>query len=127
MGLLVYRYVQRLSRISRCVPPPRLTRLVLQWPPTYTQQLPLDSSGVEHLNRLAWPILQAKNVSVLDAYWLSLARPDHRQPVRNNNIGGRLVHAGPEVYSVLMRMWVMFVLESINPNYRQEVSAESKL
>jgi hypothetical protein len=55
------------------------------------------------------------NVSVLDAYWLSLARPDHRDARERNALGKRLVHAGPQVYGALMRQWSLILQQELCP------------
>jgi hypothetical protein len=62
-------------------------------------------------NDIAWQVMAEMNVLVMDAYWLTLSRPDHRETLHDNILGARLAHAGPEVYSVLVRKWAMMILE----------------
>jgi hypothetical protein len=51
----------------------------------------------------------------MDAYWLTLSRPDHRESDRFNSLGPKLVHAGPQVYYVLMRASGAMMIPSHNP------------
>jgi hypothetical protein len=83
------------------------------WRPGSIQNLPSDASAVAYLNDIAWDILSSRDVPVMDAYWLTLARPDHRDVNEQNAIGKRMVHGGPEIYSVLTRKWAMMILESL--------------
>jgi hypothetical protein len=50
--------------------------------------------------------MKEADIPVLDSYWLTLARPDHREVDVDNSIGKHLVHAGPQVYDSLVRQWV---------------------
>ena len=90
------------------------------WPTDRWQLLPADPTAVSVWNEVAWQVLEpfvaTGDVAVMDAYWLSLSRPDHRETDRSNDIGKKLVHAGPHVYSVLMRKWAMLILHAICPN-----------
>jgi hypothetical protein len=56
------------------------------------------------------------DIPVMDAYWLTLSRPDHREVTKTNGIVEKILHAGPEVHSVLVRKWAMMILESICPS-----------
>jgi hypothetical protein len=76
------------------------------WDPSRLQTLPLDTSSCAHFNEIAWSVMKEAGIPVLDSYWLTLARPDHREVDVNNSIGKHLVHAGPQVYDSLMRQWV---------------------
>jgi hypothetical protein len=38
-------------------------------------------------------------------YWFTLSRPDHRQSDKINHLPKKLVHAGLQVYDILMRKW----------------------
>ena len=58
-------------------------------------------------------MITQNGIPVMDAYWLSLSRPDHRQINVDNTLAGQLVHAGPEIYSVLTRKWAMMILERL--------------
>jgi len=89
------------------------------WPTTRLQPLPLSPNAVEHLNTIAWEVMKAKNVMVLDAYWLTLSRPDNRQINADNDLTQHLVHAGEEVYSVLIRKWAMLIIEALRTKRRR--------
>jgi hypothetical protein len=88
------------------------------WPADEWQVLPIDPTAVAHWNNVAWEVLQpfSNEIAVMDAYWLSLSRPDHRESDRSNSLGKHLVHAGPQVYYVLMRKWAMMILQTICPS-----------
>ena len=49
------------------------------------------------------------DIPVVDAFWLTRSRPDHRQVTHDNDIGNHLVHVGPEVYNVLLRQWLTVI------------------
>jgi len=89
------------------------------WPPEMLQLLPLDPTFVAHFNHVAKHVLETHNnccasskstILTMDAYWLTLARPDHREVDSKNFAGKHLVHCGPEVLSVLTRQWMMMIL-----------------
>jgi hypothetical protein len=91
------------------------------WPWRY-QMYPLDMSGCEAFNQIVWDVLIShdddkkmvwEDIHVMDTYWLTYARPDHRQVDAKNSLTGRLMHAGPEVYSVLTRKWAHMILNTI--------------
>jgi hypothetical protein len=88
------------------------------WPADKWQVLPTDLTAIAHWNSVAWKVLQpfSNDIAVMDAYWLTLSRPDHRESNRFNSLGKRLVHAGPQVYYVLMRKWAMLILQTICPS-----------
>lgn len=87
------------------------------WPADVWQVLPTDPTAIAHWNNVAWEVVQpfSKEIAVMDAYWLTLSRPDHRESDRLNSLGKHLVHAGPQVYDVLMRKWAMMILQTICP------------
>ena len=89
------------------------------------QVLPKTTHMVEHFNRIAWDVLQTKNVSSLDGYWMTLARPDHREIVEEPErvVGNKLAHAGPEVYSVMLREIIMLLFSSVAPGYESLMEA----
>jgi hypothetical protein len=91
------------------------------WPADY-QSLPKDPTAVAHWNEVAWEVLQpfSNEIAIMDAYWLTLSRPDHREL---GSIGKHLAHAGPQVYSVLMRKWAMLILQSICPSDKSSSSS----
>jgi hypothetical protein len=82
--------------------------------PWRLQTFPLDTSMCAHFNEAALDVLSGyPSLHIMDTYWLTLARPDHRQVDEKNSLTGRLMHAGPEVYSVLTRKWAMAILDAI--------------
>jgi hypothetical protein len=83
------------------------------WPADEKQPLPFSSSFAEHFNTIAWEVMTEFDIPIMDAYWLTLSRPDHRESNVKNDISQKMVHAGPEVYSVLVRKWAMLALETI--------------
>lgn len=94
---------------------PKWGMYAASWPGDVKQKLPLAPNFVEYFNEIAWDVMQEYNVSVQDGYWLTLSRPDHRDAREQNALGKRLVHAGPQVYSVTMRKWAMMILETTCP------------
>lgn len=88
------------------------------WPADQFQVLPVDPTAISHFNNVAWEVVQpfSNEIAVMDAYWLSLSRPDHRESDRSNSLGKHLVHAGPQVYYVLMIKWSMMILQTICPS-----------
>jgi hypothetical protein len=97
---------------------PKWGNFGVAWPADNYQVLPSDTSTILHWNEVAWEVLQpySNEIAVMDAYWLTLSRPDHRESDRNNVIGKHLVHAGPQVYYVLTRKWAMLILQTICPS-----------
>jgi hypothetical protein len=81
------------------------------WDPSRLQTLPLDTSSCAHFNEIAWSVMKEADIPVLDSYWLTLARPDHREVDVDNSIGPHLVHAGPQVYDSLVRQWITTFLD----------------
>jgi hypothetical protein len=88
------------------------------WPADKWQHLPADPTAIAHWNNAAWEVLQpfSNEIAIMDAYWLTLSRPDHRESDRSNSLGKHLVHAGPQIYYVLMRKWAMLILQTICPS-----------
>ena len=93
------------------------------WDTVVPQVLPRDPTFIAHLNDAAYEVLSEYNnafrnssgataISTMDGYWLTLARPDHREIARINTIGKHLVHGGIEIVDVLVRKWSMMILES---------------
>jgi hypothetical protein len=83
------------------------------WPLEHCQMLPMSPQMCEVVNTVAWPIMERHHLAVMDAYWLTRPRPDHRQVVENIPAGAALVHTGFDVYSALTRQWSMMILESL--------------
>lgn len=91
------------------------------WPTWEMQRFPLDPGIVLAFNDIIWPMLQDKNIPTMDGYWLTLARPDHREAItkKEQNVGKRLAHAGPEVYNILSTQFLMLILEKLDPDFTQ--------
>jgi hypothetical protein len=85
------------------------------WPAAKKQPMPFTTSFVEYFNEIAWEIMREMKIPVMDTYWLTLSRPDQREVDIDNNIKKKMVHSGPQVYSVLVRKWFMMILESACP------------
>jgi hypothetical protein len=85
------------------------------WPAAQKQEMPLTTSFSEYFNEIAWDIMREMKVPIMDTYWLTLSRPDHREVVNDNSILMKMIHAGPQVYSVLVRKWFMMILETVCP------------
>lgn len=81
------------------------------WPAATTQTLPLDPHFCDYFNQMAsFPIMSKFGIGILDAYWMTRSRPDHRETAKENVIGSHMVHAGPEVYDALLRQWTTAVV-----------------
>jgi hypothetical protein len=86
------------------------------WPAAKKQPMPFTTSFVEYFNEIAWDIMREMKVPVMDTYWLTYSRPDHREVDLLQDIKKKMVHAGPLVYSVLVRKWSMMILETACPS-----------
>jgi hypothetical protein len=86
------------------------------WPADRKQSLPFSSSFAEYFNEIAWEVMKEFDIPVMDTYWLTLSRPDHREVSVYNDIIHKMAHSGPEVYSVLARKWAMMILGTICPS-----------
>jgi len=104
----------------------------VNWDPRYGQPLPLDSSFVQDFNEIAvdtvashWKEYQRQQqqqprqqndengpvlLYMVDSYWMSLARPDHREINKLHEIGKKLSHPGVEVVSAMVRVWTLVIL-----------------
>ena len=87
----------------------------VQWPQDRGQYFPLCPNFCAWINDLAWDIMQHHKIPVMDTYWLSLSRPDHREVANKQDPGMqtmyKLVHVGDEVYSFLIRKTVHAIAE----------------
>jgi hypothetical protein len=88
----------------------------ISWPADKKQSLPFSSSFAEYFNEIALEVMEEFDIPVMDTYWLTLSRPDHREVTVNNDIPPKMAHSGPEVYSVLFRKWAMMILATICPS-----------
>jgi hypothetical protein len=95
---------------------PKWGLVATAWPADKKQSLPFSSSFAEHFNGIAWEVMQEFDIPVMDTYWLTLSRPDHREVTAKNDIPEKMAHAGPQVYSVLVRKWAMMILGTICPS-----------
>jgi hypothetical protein len=98
---------------------PKYGNYNIAWGPTNGQTLPLDPSFVPYFNRIAVETLEkdyaANAFLVVDGYWITLARPDHRETDRQARIGKKLSHPGPEVVDAMVRIWTMILVWKICP------------
>jgi hypothetical protein len=81
------------------------------WTPKSPQRLPKAPNVCAYFNDIAWSVMAQHQIPVQDTYWLTLSRPDHRMVDADNKVANKLMHAGPEVYSILVRKWAMMILE----------------
>ena len=81
------------------------------WEPNRTQEYPFDSHACADFNDVAFKVMDQHDIPVMDSFWLTVARPDHRQIDPFNSRGKKLVHSGVEIYEVLLRKWMSIVLE----------------
>jgi hypothetical protein len=87
----------------------------IEWPPNTVQSAVLSSNMVAHFNEIAYQVVQNfKDIHVLDAYWLSLARPDNRQIGTANNLPKHLVHPGEQVLTAMVNNWIHVLLEHVS-------------
>ena len=92
---------------------PKYGNYGVAWDPRYAQELPLDSVFVERFNRVAVEEIQKINhasvksqqIAIVDAYWMTLARPDNRETNKVADIGKKLSHPGYEVTQYMVRVW----------------------
>ena len=92
---------------------PKYGNYGIAWDPRYAQELPLDSAFVERFNRVAVEEIQkinqaspeAQQIAIVDAYWMTLARPDNRETNKVADIGKKLSHPGYEVIQFMVRVW----------------------
>ena len=84
------------------------------WDPRYGQPLPLDTSFIEYFNAVAVQTLrQYPNIQIIDGFYVSLSRPDHREVDAKSALGRKLSHPGVEVISAMVRMWSMLILQDL--------------
>ena len=83
------------------------------WTPLTPERLPKAPNVCEYFNDIAWSIMAQNNIPVQDTYWLTLSRPDHRFIGPELKVGEHLMHAGVEVYSILVRKWATMILQLI--------------
>lgn len=82
---------------------PKFGNYGIAWDPTGAQRLPLDSNVIVAFNEVVFEVLaDVDTISVVDGYWVSLARPDNREI---GKIGKKLSHPGNEVIDAMIRIW----------------------
>jgi hypothetical protein len=91
------------------------------WTPKSPQRVPKAPNVCAYFNEIAWSIMSENNIPVQDTYWLTLSRPDHRMVDEENTTPNHLMHAGPDVYSLLVRKWAMMILEVFHSHARVPV------
>ena len=83
------------------------------WPIQF-QPFSLSSDFVSHLNEIAIQILRKSTYdefSIIDGFWISMARPENTEIHENNFIGSHLVHPGNEVIATMTKQFSMLVLQ----------------
>lgn len=77
------------------------------WDPRYGQSLPLDTSFIQAFNTIAVDVLKKLHpkTMLVDGFWVTLPRPDHREVDEMNRIGKKLSHPGIEVVRAMVRLW----------------------
>jgi hypothetical protein len=91
--------------------------------------MPLSSEFVAHFNEIAFKVIRgtsskgtndgehellANTIHITDGYWITLSRPDHREVDEVSSIGKKLAHPGKEILSVLNRILITLVLETLS-------------
>jgi len=92
---------------------PKYGNYGIAWDPRHAQELPLDAAFAERFNRVAVnqigkmneASLRDKKIFIVDAYWMTLSRPDNRETNKEADIGKKLSHPGYEVTDYMVRVW----------------------
>jgi hypothetical protein len=97
---------------------PKYGNYGMAWDPTHGQPWPLDAAFIDYFNQnVAWNVLQPymsrMNMYIVDGYWVSLARPDHREVDNKSSIGKKLSHPGRDIILVLVRTWWDLIVQSL--------------
>jgi hypothetical protein len=93
---------------------PKYGNYGVAWNPSVGQALPLDNGFVAQFNRIALRVLQDKGIrAIVDAYWVSLARPDNREIDGKASMGKKLSHPGNEVVLALVQNWYHVFLRTV--------------
>lgn len=105
---------------------PKYGNFGFAWPTTRYQTFPFSSDFVAYFNKVALEVLMEVekeeespsdfNISIMDGYWISLARPDHTEISDLNAIGPHLVHPGVEVISAMTRTFLMIIMRDLCSN-----------
>lgn len=92
----------------------------ISWPQHREQPYLLSTHWTEQYNRIAMHVIQQENnnvnhgraIEAMDAYWMSLARPDHRE-ISEKGRRAKLAHPGPEVITALVRTYLTLVVSQL--------------
>ena len=83
------------------------------WNPNEYQPYSLSPNAVAHFNEAAKEVVgeaSGGRFLIVDGYYITLARPDHREIGEDNAIGKHMVHPGIEVVDAMARVWLTVVL-----------------
>jgi hypothetical protein len=85
------------------------------WPQKKGQPFPQATDACADINKIAWNIVRKAGMKVMDTYWMTLSRPDHREVIDKDasRTSYKLVHMGPEVYLVLLRQLLTIALDAL--------------
>jgi hypothetical protein len=83
------------------------------WAPDATQPMPYNTDFIHYFNEIAWEVMKELDIPVMDTYWMTYSRPDHREADAYNALTAKMAHGGPEAYDVLERKWMMMILETL--------------
>ena len=79
------------------------------WNPNEYQPYSLSPNAVAHFNEVAMEVVEDASggrFPIVDGYYITLARPDHREIGEDNAIGKHMVHPGVEVIESMARIWL---------------------
>jgi hypothetical protein len=92
---------------------PKYGNYGIGWSPRYAQELPLDFGFVKVFNQIAVQEIESLNAAspehrlhVVDAYWMTLSRPDNRETNQDADIGRKMSHPGYEVVQYMVQVWL---------------------
>jgi hypothetical protein len=106
----------------------------ITWPVDVYQPLPKAPEMCHLFNEIAHGVLidemqmlqkkqlsgqPADTVQIMDAFWMTYSRPDHRAIDDDSKLPNKLMHAGVEVYYALTRQWIAVIVDSL----RQHLSS----
>ena len=83
--------------------------------PSKYQPYSVSPNFVAHMNGIAKGVVEpiGDKIPILDGYYITLPRPDHREVDKDNTIGKHLVHPGPQVVEAMAGMWFNVVLRTL--------------
>ena len=82
------------------------------WNPNRIQNYPAAPQACADLNAIAYEVMKEYGIPVMDSFWVTRARYDHREIDMSNDRGKKMVHSGEEVNEVLLREWLSLVLQN---------------